>query len=105
MRLANKAIAAAALLSVSPLSFAAVYLGGSGLVSAYKYDDTKAGFGGSAFVGYRPETIPMVFEAGYLDTGKNKIDGSVVITGNNTSATVSDSSIKSSSTLPIRCRR
>lgn len=70
MRLSSKAVAAVALLSVSPLCIAKVYFGGSGLVSATSADNMKAGFGGKGFLGYAPEAIPMTFEAGYLTTGK-----------------------------------
>ncbi|PTU31298.1 outer membrane beta-barrel protein [Stenotrophobium rhamnosiphilum] len=76
MRLSSKAIAACALLSFSPLSSAAVYLGATGTMSEFsKYDDVKRGFGSQIFAGYRGETVPLMVEVAYLTTGDNDVDG------------------------------
>lgn len=82
MRLSSKAIAACALLSFSPLCLAEVYLGGSGSISATGSDNMKAGFGGKAFLGFKPESIPMTFEAGYLTSGKNEYENSYIDSNN-----------------------
>ncbi len=75
MRLSSKAIAACALLSFSPFSHAEFYGGGSAAVSSLHYSDVRAGIGGTGFIGYKPSSVPMVFEAGYLTGGKDKVDG------------------------------
>jgi len=79
MRISGKALAAFALLSFSPLCMAEVYVGAGGNMSSYKYDDVKRGFGPQVFVGYRVDTMPVMFEVGYFSTGKNKVDGSVTL--------------------------
>lgn len=79
MRLSSKAIAACAMLSVSPLSLAEVYVGGGGVMSTFKYDNVKRGFGPDAFVGYRGETVPLMVELGYISSGQNKVDNPVTL--------------------------
>lgn len=75
MRLSGKAIAACALLSISPLSHAEPYLGIAGAASEYSgYNNVNHGFGFNGFGGYRFESIPLMVEAGYLDTGTNTAD-------------------------------
>ena len=70
----SKSITACVLLSFSPLCLADLYVGATGTMSEYNYADVSRGFGGQAFLGYKPTSLPLVFEAGYLNTGKSKID-------------------------------
>lgn len=87
MRASGKALAACALLSFSPLCLAEAYIGAGGIMSSYKYDDVKRGIGPQVFAGYRLDTLPLMFEFGYLDTGKNKVDGSFALYDSNTGQT------------------
>jgi len=79
MRLSSKAIAACALLSFSPLCLAEAYVEAGGLMSTYKYDNVNRGFGPQVAIGYRAETIPMMFELGYLATGKNNVNNPITL--------------------------
>lgn len=53
---------------------AGVYLGGSAAFADYDYSDIDRSTGMQLHFGYRAETLPLMIELSYLDTGEADID-------------------------------